>query len=203
VRALIDAILDPLDDVRYRWREERLPESVAFDREYGTDTAGFSWIYDYEPTRPAVVEAFLDRLGLDWTQWSFVDLGCGKGRVVLLAARRPFRRVVGIEISSGMLAIAQKNLGRFQAQVPLAAPVHLVCGDVADCPLPDGNLLLYLFNPFSGAVLRRVLTRLGPDREALVVYLHPVYEDVLTARGWVETHREGEGVQEWRVYRRQ
>jgi SAM-dependent methyltransferase len=42
----------------------------------------------------------------------FVDLGSGTGRVLFMAARRPFRRVVGIESDVRLSEIARANLER-------------------------------------------------------------------------------------------
>jgi SAM-dependent methyltransferase len=34
---------------------------------------------------------------------TFIDLGCGKGRALLIAARLPYRRVIGVEIDEDWL----------------------------------------------------------------------------------------------------
>src|SRR5512144_325679 len=45
--------------------------------------------------------------------WSFLDIGSGKGRAVLLAIGYPFRRVTGVELAPELHAIAQDNLRRY------------------------------------------------------------------------------------------
>lgn len=192
-----------LEDLLYRWQEEREQDSVGFDALHGTETAKFSWFDDYEPTRPEVVDATLDVLALDWSRFSFVDLGSGKGRVLLIAARRPFLRVAGVEISPGLHQIAKHNVERAQRLFPLAAPIFLFCEDVLTQPLPAGDLVLYLFNPFGPDVVDAVLGRLEPTREVHVIYVNPLHADVVERHGFVERARGGQGeVHVWRVYSR-
>src|SRR5262245_26630835 len=60
----------------------------------------------------------------------FADFGCGKGRVLYLASRYPFRRIVGIDLSPRMAADARRNL-REQPRV------QIVEANAADWPIPD------------------------------------------------------------------
>ena len=89
------------------------PTDRTFDERHGTDTAGLgrarpardrrrrdpgqAILYLPSPVRVTQLDARQRRRRP--AERTFVDLGCGKGRVLLVAAQRPFRRVVGIEIS--------------------------------------------------------------------------------------------------------
>ena len=63
---------------------------------------------DYEPTPPEVFEELMTEVRMPLSECSFVDLGAGKGRVLCLAANRPFRQVVGVELFEA-LANKQKR----------------------------------------------------------------------------------------------
>jgi SAM-dependent methyltransferase len=196
---VVDLMPGPLAALVYRWREQRAPESVGFDEAHGTETASFDWFGNYEPTRPTVVDEVLDALRIDWPRWTFVDLGSGKGRVLLVAARRPFARVVGIEASARLHQVARANLA---AVGPTVAPVHLFHADVRDAPVPSGPLVLFLYNPFGADVLVDVLGRLGA-RPLLVVYVNPVHAAVVEQASFAQVARGRPGeVQHWRIYRR-
>lgn len=116
-------------------------------------------------------------------QYRFIDLGCGKGRAVLLASRMPFRDVVGVELHPQLAATAQANLQRWQA-AGSTLPARIICADAptALANLLDGPTLLYLYNPFRASVVREVLqTVLSTcDRAAPldILYLYPEHEDV-------------------------
>ena len=165
------------------WVRDQLdPESRAFDDQYGTATRWFD-LGNYEPTPPAVIEAILDDLmDLPPQAWAFVDLGSGKGRVVLLAGMRPFREVVGIEKRRALHRRAQTNLKRFTGT--LVRRPRLVCGDALEAALPDGPMVLFLYNPFGEDVLDAVLRRCSGRVELVAV--NPPNPEWLAERGFVE-----------------
>ena len=55
---------------------------------------------------------------------SFIDVGAGMGRAVLLAAELPFRRVVGVELNPTLARIARKNLTAWRASGRARAHAH-------------------------------------------------------------------------------
>lgn len=114
---------------------------------------------------------------LNLSHYHFIDLGCGKGRVLLLASQLPFRAVTGIELHAGLCATASRNVRISQRQRP-GAPIQVICGDVLDLPLPDGPVVLFLFNSFGADVMRRLLEKLSAAAEGRsapidLLYVHP------------------------------
>jgi len=103
---------------------------------------------------------------------TFVDLGCGLGRIVLLASRRPFRQVVGVEFSPALCEVARENLNRFGAARRRCPDVRIVCDDAKDYRLPRGAAIVYLFNPFHGPVLATVVEALATHAGDLNVIYH-------------------------------
>ena len=99
-------------------------------------------------------------------RYTFVDVGAGKGRAMLVTSELPFRRVIGIELNPAMAAIAQRNLDIWLTNhltdptaAPLA-PIDLVQQDALDFELPHTPTLLFLFHPFEAPVLRALLRRI-------------------------------------------
>ncbi len=189
MRKLIDRAIDRVRrvDVIRRWRDQRAPESLGYDTENGTETAAFDW-GNYEPTLPGVVGRVLDSLerclGPEGTaQATFVDLGCGKGRVVLIAAERKFARVIGVELDQRLVAVAERNVAAWTARHPDLTPPAIVWSDASDVPLSGSPLVLYLYNPFEADVLDLVLRKhRGPD--TWIAYVHPVDRKVVEAHGF-------------------
>ena len=91
--------------------------------------------------------------------YTFLDLGAGMGRALLLAAEHPFRAVVGVELHPTLARIARRNLALWRATGRSRVPTRVHCRDAADFPLPDGPCLVFLFNPFEAPVLRRLLRK--------------------------------------------
>ena len=117
----------------------------------------------------------------------FTDFGSGKGPAVLVAARFPFGRAVGVEISDGLTRAARRNLERSRLR-PRAGAVDFVTADVLRYEIPDDLSVVYLYNPFTGLVFARFVERLLQSlerrpRPLRVVYNYPFEHNHLIARG--------------------
>jgi SAM-dependent methyltransferase len=105
----------------------------------------------------------------------FVDVGCGKGRVInWLLSHHAVNRIVGIELDPDVCRATAKRLRRF-------ANVEIRCGD-ATTMLPDSGTVFYLFNPFDEHVLRRFadafLAAGGGGKRRRIVYYNCKYLEV-------------------------
>lgn len=96
----------------------------------------------------------------------------------MLAARRPFRAVIGVEISPALVEIARENLATASDPRRVVRDVKIVRADAAEYALPRGDLVIYMYNPFRGAVLDAVLARLraAGERAEIVVLYHTAVE---------------------------
>jgi tRNA/tmRNA/rRNA uracil-C5-methylase (TrmA/RlmC/RlmD family) len=106
------------------------------------------------------------------------------GRVVLLAARRPFRSVIGVEISPALVEIARENLASVRDPRRVATDVKFVRADAARYRFPRSDLVVFLYNPFRGPVLDDVLVNLraaGERREIVLLYHTPVERTTIEA----------------------
>jgi SAM-dependent methyltransferase len=81
-----------------------------------------------------------------------IDLGCGKGRVLIIAHRLGFRPVTGVEFSSDLVDIARRNL-----QI-CAIPGQVLCQDAADVDFPN-DCVIFMYNPFDAEVMTQVAKR--------------------------------------------
>ncbi len=109
---------------------------------------------DYETFRLALREVSV-RSGED----VFVDFGSGMGRMVLLAAEQPFRRVIGVEFSRQLHDIALANLSAGRATLK-CQDVELIHADATQWEVPDEANVLFFFNPFDGEVLAKVCAQI-------------------------------------------
>ena len=130
----------------------------------------------------------------------FADLGCGRGKVVVQAARHhPFRRVYGVELVEGLAESARLLVGR-EAGTFRTDDVEIVTADAAEWEIPDDLTYAYLFQPFSGETMERVIANLLASvdqrpRRLTVLYACPLDADRFLATGRftlvrsVTTHR--------------
>jgi SAM-dependent methyltransferase len=144
----------------------------------------------YQPTEPALFHEMLDALreltNLHFADFTFLDLGSGKGRTLLMASDYPFRRILGVELLPALDRIAQENLRQYKNESQQCFTLESICADATQFPLPAGPLVIYLFNPFPEAGLRCMMANLEESlrdnpRPACLLYHNPLLEPVLTA----------------------
>ena len=102
----------------------------------------------YQPSEPQVFHAILERLGIGYERFTFLDLGRGKGRTLLMASYYPFRRIIGAEIVPELHAIAEANVASYRSERKKCFAIETWLGDAREFPFPAGPLVVYLFNPF-------------------------------------------------------
>ena len=103
----------------------------------------------------------------------FVDLGAGKGRVVMLAAKYGFRKIIGIEFSQPLCLQARTNLQGFLRKSPSNSQVEIIESDVTEYRWSDDETIFFMFDPFSSEILAEVLQnlRLSVERKPRIVWL--------------------------------
>ncbi len=162
-----------------------------FDRVNGTDTSGAVPVSDlllgeaasahalcYAGSQPSIVRRSLAALPpLDG--FTFVDLGCGKGRALVVATEFPFADIVGVELSSALVGVARANAAVVSRNFPNRTRIRVVESDALGHEMPAGNIVLYLYNPFGEAVVAEVVRALeqamaSASRRVYVVYYNAV-----------------------------
>ncbi|HYQ87983.1 MAG TPA: class I SAM-dependent methyltransferase [Bacteroidota bacterium] len=117
----------------------------------------------------------------------FVDIGCGKGRMLCCSALSDVREAIGIEQSPELCAIARSNAARLRGR---KAPITIIQGRAQELDYRKGTVF-YLYNPFDPSVFGQVLDRirLSLDEESRpirIVYARPDHEECLEACPWLE-----------------
>jgi hypothetical protein len=159
------------------------------------DSPSDVWGQAYAATPTELIARVLDVLPPP-EGYTFVDLGCGKGRVVLMAAQKNFTLVIGVEFARQLCATAQANLAKFKPHI-MARDVRIVCDDAASFEFPSGPLIAYCYHAFMKEVLVRVLDRLiHREDETIFAYYNPQYEELF--KKFRVLHAEG-GLRIWSI----
>ena len=140
----------------------------------------------YAPSPFATVERVLKRLPADTSQYTFIDYGSGKGRVLVIAARRRFREVIGIEFAEELHRIAKRNIASFRGV--RRSPVRSVLCDATTFELPPGPCVLFVYNSFTGLIMKKVadnviLSYRANPRHIMVAYYNPTVANAFEAGG--------------------
>lgn len=171
-----------------------------YDRRYGVKTAGYTPLHElviespnkelgirYQPTTHKRLVAMFSNLPSDLSEFTFVDFGSGRGRVLLFASTFNFKRVLGVEFSEDLHLSALENLLRahHKRKCKVVQPIHV---DATRFTLPEGPLVLYFFDPFRNEVMQQVLANIkqsyvASPRKILFMYLAPVHEAMVLETG--------------------
>jgi SAM-dependent methyltransferase len=159
--------------------------------------------HQYFPTEPWLFEQIMQALPIDFHEFTFVDLGSGKGRVLLMAAPYGFKRIIGVEFMPEWHRVAEENIRKFATQYAIVSPIESFCMDAREFDFPGGPLVVYLFNPFPEPVLAVVLeklreSQLSNPRPVFVAYRYPEFDSLIQKSGWL---RKIAGTEQWAVYK--
>ena len=181
-----------LDSLPARRRQRYGDVDYDFDYHVNTTSATVDWRNrllglfhsPYQPTEPALFHKMLGSVVIDFRRFTFVDIGSGKGRVLLMASDYPFRRILGIELLPGLHQIAQENISKYKSDWQKCFAIESVCADAREFVLPTEPLVLYLFSPLPESGLVRFLASLERSlrdhpRPLLLIYHNPLLEHLL------------------------
>ena len=197
VRQTIGGLWEFVRDSTPQRKRQRYGDA-AYDWDYrvNTTSAAVSWrdrllaVFHspHQPTEPELFQEMLTMLqrqaGIDFRDYLFLDLGSGKGRALLMASDHSFRRIVGVELLPALHKIAQENLAKYRSESQKCFALESICADATDFAFPAEATVLYLFNPFPEAGLRRAIGRLEQSlrahpRAVYALYHNPLLEQVL------------------------
>lgn len=170
-------------------------EDREFDEKYGVSTGGEipqteldvaekNWVHGsaYVPTSPVDFDKVLGGLGITFEDTTFIDLGSGKGRVLLMAAALPFKKIIGVEFSPKLAEISRDNIERYTGPRKCTDMVAEI-NDATKYTLPDGPLVVFMYHPFDDKIMTQVEAHVAraakaSARRILVVYFKPVYREI-------------------------
>ncbi len=177
---------------------------ARFDRRHGIETSQGRDLEDldidspnkalgveYAPTPVTLLPLMLRAMKVDPARETFVDLGCGKGRVMVKAAEFGFRKLVGVEFAPELAETARDNLkAALRDKSDIDWDVRQE--DVVGFQPPESDLCVFAYNPFNGSVFEAALDILAahaargwnvnfiyynPQSQSLVE-AHPAFEPV-------------------------
>ena len=153
----------------------------------------------YMPTDPAEFREMMAALPIDFREFTFIDIGSGKGRTLLMASEYGFKKIVGVELMAELHRAAERNIAAYRDKQPQNNPqrdhpprqeIESVCMDAREYVFPETPLVVYLFNPLPEAGLRRVIHNLEESwkkvpRPVWIVYHNPLFESALAASAFL------------------
>jgi len=124
-------------------------------------------------------EYLLEALALDFREYTFVDYGSGKRRVLLVASSFPFREIIGVEFNPELHKVAEENVKTYYSKRQGCKKILPLCIDALEFQLPETPLVLHFYHPFKSEsnILTRVLENIQQSveehrRPVWLIYVH-------------------------------
>ncbi|MGA2337925.1 MAG: class I SAM-dependent methyltransferase [Terriglobales bacterium] len=174
---------------------------VTLDFQNKNKTAGL----EYQSHHPRIIRAGLMSLKILYQDYTFVDFGCGKGRVLLVASEFPFRRIIGLEFAPQLAETARGNLKSYRATNRKCFEIEAITADAIEYELAHEPQVLYFYSPFARGVMDQIVQNIENSfqkspRDLLVLFSgvlnmrdsafgsRPQYERLLRGR-YVDVYR--------------
>ena len=170
-------------DMRYhtdtlRWQDLRSLDVVGGNKDHGVF---------YQPTQARTLRKVFSKLNLP-REGAFLDLGCGKGRTLILAAEYGYTHIIGVEFSNLLCRVAKINMARYAERHPASVEFLVVHADAAGYAIQDAVSTIFLFNPFDEVIVAKVIDNIKKSwrkvpRRLYVIYRHPLHRHLFDNSG--------------------
>lgn len=192
MRERLSRALGPQPD----WLRKKHAVDAEFDAALGVETGGITQLKRLDvvgdahdgvahiASDPEEFTSAMNALDIDHSRFTFVDLGAGKGRALLLAAKYGFQHIVGVEFARELVEVAKRNVHAAGAAV--LARTRVVQQDAAKFELPHDPIVLFLYNPFGSKTMAAVAQRARASFDRHRRPFHVVYVVPEQLHAWVD-----------------
>lgn len=124
---------------------------------------------------------------------SLIDVGSGKGRVMVAAAHYGFKNITGVDFAKELCAAAERNINKIKTQFP-DTTFNVSCKDILNYAINANDKVFFLFNPFNKEIMEKFLERIDRSvkehkRDIYFIYANPQQEEILLQKGYKEIFR--------------
>jgi SAM-dependent methyltransferase len=121
----------------------------------------------------------------DFRDYTFFDIGSGKGRMLFIAAEHPFHKICGVEFARHLHEASRDNIQNYRHRRQRCTNIESIEANAAEFVFPNDNLVLFLFNPFGPQVMSRMLANLEQSiaqhpRHVILLLLWPEQSDLVS-----------------------
>ncbi len=177
-------------------------QEITGEKKYGINTTGADELQSlekkgidtahatiYMPVNYGLLEEIFEQLNIA-SFHHFLDIGCGKGRAMCVAATKGFTKVTGIDFSKEFCDAAKQNLQHTKQKFPLLS-YSVINNDAFYFAIPDDVDCIFLFNPFDEVIMSGVIENIRESfganpRKITVIYANPMYKDLFLAEGFTK-----------------
>ena len=145
--------------------------------------------FNYETIAKFSIKQILNNIDINKND-IFIDFGCGKGRILLIASQYKFKKIIGIEFSPELVDIARSNVSICKDYNSFNIDkIKIIEGDVLDYKYNNNETVFYLYNPFSNIILDQLCDQIMESirhkpRRVYMIYVNPKFHNIIVANGF-------------------
>jgi cyclopropane fatty-acyl-phospholipid synthase-like methyltransferase len=119
-----------------------------------------------------------------------IDVGSGKGRVMVAAAHYGFKNIIGVDFAKELCAAAERNINKIKTQFP-GTTFNIYCKDILNYAINANDKVFFLFNPFNREIMEKFLAKIDQSvnehrRTIYIIYANPQQKEILLQKGYKE-----------------
>ncbi len=123
-----------------------------------------------------------------------VDIGCGKGRALCVAAYFGSKKLTGVELSKEFCEMSRSNLSRIKEKIPEIEYV-IKHNDAFYFEIPDDADCIFMFNPFDDVIMSGVIENIEQSleenpREITIIYFNPTQQHLFLEQEYQLVHHQ-------------
>ncbi len=194
-------------NIRIAW--VMIKQEIAGEKKYGINTTGADELYKlekqgidishatiYMPVSYTLIEEAFKQLNATKLLNNkplnyFLDIGCGKGRALCVAAHQGFKQVTGLDFARDLCEAAKENLAITKQKNP-ALEFKVINNDAFYFKIPDDVDCIFLFNPFDEIIMSGVVKNIADSlqknpHKITIIYVNPLHKALFLKAGYKET----------------
>ena len=119
-----------------------------------------------------------------------IDVGSGKGRVMVAAAHYGFKNIIGVDFAKELCAAAERNINKIKPQFP-DTTFNIYCKDILNYAINADDKVFFLFNPFNQEIMEKFLEKIDRSvkehrRTIYFIYANPQQKEILNQKSYQE-----------------
>ena len=142
---------------------------------------------------------FVEDTLLNLEPYDFIDIGCGKGKTLLLAENYPFKKIIGYEINNEIFDVLIKNINTKKSNRFVLHNSDLNFEDIND------HSVLYFYNTFQEPLTAKFFKYLEDAHHLeniVLIYVNALYSDYLDNSSWELLYQDNVSTQDIKIYKK-